>query len=115
MTNRCPEVLELDRASSRTAVVVDDIDDPQGDILTGLGFLLVFGFLAIGAAVATGSIAFDEPEHVSVLAKIEADARERKALRPDQLSHPLGPCDLTLKEMVGPVVLRSECYRRPQK
>lgn len=104
-------VLELLGDGSRTPEL--ELDNPTDDFLAGLGRAALVVLLAIGAAVGAGAGFFSESDHASVAAKLEADAAERKALRPYQLSNPL-PCDLTLKEMVGPVVLREECYRRPQ-
>jgi hypothetical protein len=73
--------------------------------------LWVIALLSVGGLL-TG---YDDGQAAAVTASLEREARERKELRPDQLSNPLGPCDFTLREMVGQVVLRDECYRRRAK
>jgi hypothetical protein len=73
--------------------------------------LWVVALLAVGGLL-TGC---DDGQAATVTASLEREAAQRKGLRPDQLSNPLGPCDFTLREMVGGVTLREECYRRRAK
>jgi hypothetical protein len=73
--------------------------------------LWVIALLSVGGLL-TG---YDDGQAAAVTASLEREASQRKELRPDQLSNPLGPCDFTLREMVGGVTLREECYRRRAK
>jgi hypothetical protein len=71
----------------------------------------IVALLAVGGLL-TGC---DDGQAAAVTASLEREASQRKELRPDQLSNPLGPCDFTLREMVGGVLVRPEqCYRRKQ-
>jgi hypothetical protein len=71
----------------------------------------VVALLAVGGLLS----GCDDGQAAEVTASLELDASQRKELRPDQLSNPLGPCDFTLREMVGGVTLREECWRRRAK
>lgn len=50
-----------------------------------------------------------------VTAALVSEADDRKALRPDQLSHPLGPCDFTMRVSAGYRVFENYCYRRKEE
>jgi hypothetical protein len=87
-----------------------DLSPEKMSIWRGLVLLSWFFALLAAAGLLTGC---DDGQAATVTASLEREASQRKELRPDQFSHPLGPCDLTLRETVGGVLMRPEqCWRR---
>lgn len=92
-------------------------DNPQDDVLKGLraALLLIAIPLAAAGLIAGARLALNPTDEALVTAKVEADAHERKAIRPSAIfDHDLEPCDATMRVSVGQQVELDECYRRPQ-
>jgi hypothetical protein len=99
-------------ADPRLIAFVNSLAEPAKPRMLTLREYVLLAAIAVLLGFLTGC---DDGQAATVLGKIERDAAQRKELRPDQLTHPL-PCDLTLREMVGGVLMRPEqCYRRRVK
>lgn len=93
----------------RLIAFVNSLAEPAKPRMLTLREYVLLAAIAVLLGFLSGC---DDGQAATVLGKIERDAAQRKELRPDQLSNPLGPCDFSLREMVGPVVIREECWRR---
>lgn len=99
------EVLELGKRRSTPEL---ERDSPIGIVL---GVIAAISAICILMAKFGGALLIDDANDAVLTSTFVAAADERKAFRPDQLTHPL-PCDATMRVMVGPVVLDEQCYRR---
>ena len=93
-------------------------DQPQADVLQGIGFVaaIFLAALAVAAAAGVGHDFLSDARAAEVTAQHVADADARKEVRPEQLlplSKPLR-CDATMKQSVAGVVLRETCYARKE-
>lgn len=76
-----------------------------------LGAAGALALLAVGVGIGTGFSVFDHGKDAAVTAKIEAEAQDRKAARPEQflpLTHPI--CTATMTTSVAGVVDQRGCY-----